>query len=342
MPPRPVAIVADRRPLPMARAVALFLALLIMAAATLAVASPVRAAGGDGLREAANGYREGKHLAPVVGTALLDDIATRRAARMAADDKLEHDMDYVRRRLNDAGVCWSGFGEIIAWGSHPDYSYDHTMLQWWESDLHHDIILGETYNAAGGAWDTARSGRHYSVMVFVTLCGQSVAAEPGSVLYPDNRYDPDRQLVLKERRLTAYRLGRSGEVMSQKSVRLSKTLRVHAGGRARENGKAWLKASSGALAGWWVHETNDSFVRGLTQRDRFPDGRQVRLAPGRYEGKLFDWLGRVKQGRSYTFGHARTLSTAAHAIINGRHYYMLSSGPLAGYWVRDTPTVDPV
>ena len=104
---------------------------------------------------------------------------------------------------------------------------------------------------------------------------------------------------------------------------------------------AWLMVSSGALAGYWVHETNQSFVRGLTQRDGFHAGKQVRLAPGRYQGKQFDWLGRVKEGKSYTFGQARTLSTSAHAIINGQHYYMLSSGPLEGYWVRDTPTVDP-
>jgi uncharacterized protein YkwD len=340
MPRRP-AVIAVRRPMPMARTIALLLAALMLAASTLAVASPARAAGGDGLREAANGYRQSEGRQPVFGTGLLDDIANRRAARMAADDELEHDMDYVSRRLNDAGVCWSGFGEIIAWSSRPDYSYDHTMLQWWESDLHRDIMMGEDYNAAGGAWDTASDGDHYSVMVFVTLCGQSVAAEPGSILYPDDRYDPSRQLVLKEARVTAFRLGRSGEVIAQKSLRLSKTLRVHGSGRARANGKAWLKVSDGALAGYWVHETNESFVRGLTQRDRFHAGKQVRLEPGRYQGKQFDWLGRVKEGKSYTFGHARTLSTSAHAIINGQHYYMISSGPLEGYWVRDTPKVDP-
>ena len=104
-------------------------------------------------------------------------------------------MAYVSQRLNDASVCWSGFGEIIAWENYPDYSPDRAMEMWWNSPPHHDIMLGEGYNAAGGAWDTAADGGHYSVMVFVTLCGQSVAAEPGSVLYPDDRYDPNRQLV---------------------------------------------------------------------------------------------------------------------------------------------------
>ena len=128
---------------------------------------------------------------PVVGTALLDDIATRRAAHIAQEDKLEHHMAYVSQRLNDAGVCWSGFGEIIAWENYPDYSPDRAMEMWWNSPPHHDIMLGADYNAAGGDWDTADDGGHYSVMVFVTLCGPSAAAEPGSVLFPDDRYGPE-------------------------------------------------------------------------------------------------------------------------------------------------------
>jgi Cysteine-rich secretory protein family len=341
MPRRPVAVMALRPPMPMARAIALLLAALLMATLALAWAAPVRAAGGDGLREAANAYRATEDLAPVVGTALLDDIANHRAARMANQDNLEHDMDYVMRRLNEAGVCWSGFGEIIAWDNYPTYDYDFTMGLWWNSPLHHDVMMGEGYNAAGAAWDTSDGGSHYSVMVFVTLCGQSVASEPGSLLYPDDRYDPNRELVLKDGRVTAYRLGRSGEVLAQKTVRLSHTLRVHASGRTRENGKAWLKVSTGSLMGYWVHETNTSFVRGLTQKDKYGSPKPVTLEPGRYVGMEFDWLGRVKKRDSYTFGHERTLTTSAHAIINGRHYYMLSSGPLAGLWVRDTPKVHP-
>lgn len=343
MPRRPSAVIAAHPPTPMARTIAVVLAALMMTAVTLAAAGSVQATGGNGLRAAANDFRQDPRwgLQPVFGTALLDDIATRRAARMARENELEHDMDYVGRRLNDAGVCWSGFGEIIAWENYPDYSPDRVMEMWWDSPSHHDIMMGEGYNAAGGAWDTAGDGGHYSVMVFVTLCGQSVAAEPGSVLYPDDRYDPHRALVLYEGRITAYRLNRSGDVLSQKVVKPSKTLHLSSGGRTRANGKAWLKVSSGVLAGYWVHETSHSFVRGLTQRDNFEPDKHVTLEPGRYLGLRFDWLGRIKASKTYTFGHERTVSTSAHAVINGRHYLMLSSGPLAGYWVRDTPQVHP-
>jgi uncharacterized protein YkwD len=340
MPRRHLAVMAVRQPTPV-RAVALLLTALLLATLALAEATPVRAAGGNGLREAANAYRATEGLAPVVGTALLDDIANRRAARMANEDKLEHDMDYVTKRLNEAGVCWSGFGEIIAWDNYPTYDYDFTMGLWWDSPLHHDVMMGEDYNAAGAAWDAAADGSHYSVMVFVTLCGQSVASEPGSILYPDDRYQPDRHLVVNGSRVTAYRLGRSGEVLGQKTLRLSHTLRVHSGGRARENGKAWLKVTEGALRGYWVRETTHSFVRGLTQKDKFGGPRPLTLEPARYLGFRFDYLGRITASHRHMLFHERTFTASAHAIINGRHYFMVSSGPLAGLWVRDTPRVHP-
>jgi hypothetical protein len=122
----------------------------------------------------------------VAGTALVDDIATKRAAQMVAAGKLEHDIGYVLNRLNQAGVCWSAVGEIIAWNSRPEYDYDRTMLQWWNSATHHEIMMSPTYNAAGGAWATAEDGGHYSAMVFVALCGSDVPQLPyGSTPFTD-------------------------------------------------------------------------------------------------------------------------------------------------------------
>ena len=342
MPRHPVAAIAVRRPMPIPRAIALLLAAMMLVAATLSVASPARAAGGDGLRAAANGYRQDRNLAPVVGTALLDDIANRRAARMADTDELEHDMDYVSRRLNEAGVCWSGFGEIIAWDSYPDYDYDHTMGMWWDSDPHRAIMLGEDYNAAGGAWDTASDGGHYSVMVFVTLCGDSVAVTASSKLHPEDVYNPDRQLVLRAERVTGYRFDRNGDVLSRKTVRLSHVRRDGAGGRARVNGRAWLKATSGPLSGYWVRESWLTFVRGRTQFDQFDPVRLVTVQPGVYHGLKLDRLGRVQAQQRHRFYDVRTLETNASAVISGKRYYRVSSGQLDGYWLRDTGVVDPV
>ena len=232
--------------------------------------------------------------APVVGTALLDDIANRRAAHMAQDDKLEHDMAYVSQRLNDAGVCWSGFGEIIAWENYPDYSarpHHGDVVELTAAPRHHAgrglqrsrrrlgyrqrrrPLLGNGVRHPLRPVNRRRAGQR-------PVPGRPVRPEPraGAQGGPRHRVSP----------------GRSGAVLSQKSVKLVEDARVRAAAATRENGKAWLKVSSGALAGYWVHETNDSFVRGLTQRDNFDADKQVTLEAGRYLGMRFDWLGRVK------------------------------------------------
>ena len=59
---------------------------------------------GDGLRSSANRERVERSISGVNGTATLDSIADKRADQMRGARKLEHDMDYVRWRLNKGGV----------------------------------------------------------------------------------------------------------------------------------------------------------------------------------------------------------------------------------------------
>ena len=313
-----------------------------LVATTFVAAAPVRAAGGDALRHAANAYRVDRGLAPVVGTALLDDIAKHRAAQLAAADRMEHDLGYVSRRLNQSGVCWSGYGEILAWesGWYSDYSAERMMEMWWESPTHHAIMMGEGYNAAGGAWDAAKDGGHYAVMVFVTLCTQP-AASRADTLSADDRYNPDRELVIKPGRERGYRLSTNGNVLRTDTVRFRSTARASSGGRAEVNGTAWLKVTSGRLAGFWVRESPSSFVRGTTDRRAFGQNYRIQIEKGRYVGRTYDWLGRVMEARTYTFGQARAPRVSARAIINGRRCYRLDSTDLAGLWIVDTASVHP-
>jgi hypothetical protein len=91
-----------------------------------------------------------------------------------------------------------------------------------------------------------------------------------------------------------------------------------------------------------VHETDATFVRGLTEKRQFAPERQVALAPGRHVGQTFDRLGRVRASRGVFFHGGRTFRASAFGVINGRRYYLLSSGPLDGRWVRDTLAVRPL
>lgn len=323
------------------RILALIVSMMVVGSAASLVAAPTLAHGGDGLRAAANEHRVKHHLDPVIGTGLLDDIATKRAVQMANQDKLQHDMEYVGKRLDASGVCWKTFGEIIAWESgYAEYSYDRTMDQWWASEAHHDIIVTPEFNAAGGAWTRADDGDHYSVMVFAVLCGGS--ASDGSVprLSPDRAYAPDRPMVFREGTYTGYKLSATGNVLRRKTVTFSSRATPTAAGRARANGRAWLKVSSGRLDGYWVHETPSSFVRGITEYRGYASARTVVLEAGKYRGAKFNNLGRATDIRSRRLNHKSETKIDARAIINGRVYLRMSSGFLGGFWVRDTSKID--
>lgn len=335
---QPIAVVRTV-PRPIGRSIAALLAITLALAAT-SIAAPVRAAGGDGLRQAANGYRTDHGLNPVFGTALLDDIATKRAAQMVAADQLEHNLDYVFDRLNASGVCWQRFGEIIAWErGYADYSYERTMQMWWNSPTHRDVMMGADYNAAGGAWKAhVEDNAHYSVMIFAELCSD-VAGATVAMLKPDRRYNPDRPMVFRPGSYTGYRLGAGGEVLGQKSVQFRATHRPTSAGRTLANGRAWLKVSSGPLAGYWVHESANSYVRGTTTRYAYVPWAQLVVKSGKYTVFKFDWLGGPTAQKVIRPSATVELQASLKAIISGRPFYLVSSGPLEGFWLRDSYNV---
>jgi hypothetical protein len=322
------------------RLIAAILGLAVLAGMGAVKPASTLAFGGDGLRAAANAYRVQGGLQPVFGTALLDDIASHRAGQLVAVDQLVHDIDYVTRRLNDAGVCWSGVGEIIAWErGYPDYDYARTMLAWWNSPTHHDIMMGAAYNAAGGAWRTASDGAHYSVMVFAVLCGGSSSQLSVSYLKPVSSYDPDRPLVLQSGRRTAYKFSSDGAVMGRRTLDYRRTVVRDGAGRSYVNGHAYLKVSSGVLSGYWVPERSSSYIKGMTWFHPYSPDRGISIDAGRYVGYHFTWYGKVTDAIRRGYDHDTHARVDARAIINGRPYVRFSGGWLDGYWVRDNAAI---
>jgi uncharacterized protein YkwD len=135
------------------------------------VAGPAAAAGGSGFVSMTNGYREGSGRGPVALHSVIDEISVERAKQLAASGQLGHDFDYLRQRFDQEGICWRGFGEIVAWNSSGDFGTFGT--QWWNSATHHDVMLGD-YTHAGGSREQEGS-RWYGVMVFVKLCGATTS-----------------------------------------------------------------------------------------------------------------------------------------------------------------------
>ena len=144
------------------------LAASLMALALLpATPSPAAAAGGTGFVDMANGYRADAGRGPVAYHSVINTIAIERGRQIARAGQIGHDFDYLRRRFDEEGICWRGFGEIVAMNGSGALSAFGT--QWYNSPTHRDIMLGD-YTHASGSRESA-DGRWYGVMIFVKICG---------------------------------------------------------------------------------------------------------------------------------------------------------------------------
>ena len=312
----------------------------VMAASQMAVAPVHASSRGDGLRAAANDHRLADGLDPVIGTALLDSIADARADQMASANSLQHDMTYVGDALKKAGVCLQGFGEIIASQSGiGTYSYDSVMNMWWKSAGHHAIIMTPEFNAAGGAWATASDGDFYSVMIFVELCPKEEKASV-ELLQPSRAYDA-RPMVFWPGSYTGLRFSASRDAIGSTSASFLTRSAFTSSGWALVNGHAYVKVSSGPLSGFWVRETTRSYVRGMTQKTVYDPQKRIAFAAGTYAGLTIARGGTVTSRTWVSLGSPSVFRASARAIINGRAWFKMSTGPLAGYWVRDTSVVNP-
>jgi putative cell wall-binding protein len=164
------------------------LALVLALGMVQASVSVAGAVDGVALVSLANQKRALEGLRPVPYQALLERISDDRARQMADRDVMAHDLTYVVNQLQAAGVCFSGYGEIIASErGYPTYDPARTMEQWWASPGHHAIIVGD-YNAAGGSHARSASGAAYSAMVFVKLCAAPTRTTAVSRIAGTDRY----------------------------------------------------------------------------------------------------------------------------------------------------------
>jgi hypothetical protein len=149
--------------------VSVLIAILTGLAVTPGIAA---AGGGTGFVGMANEYRADARLGPVAYHAVINEIAVERGRQIADDRALGHDFDYLRRRFAEEGICWRGFGEIVARNGSGDFSAFGT--QWFNSTTHRNVMRGD-YTHASGSRESA-GGQWYGVMVFVKICNAPASA----------------------------------------------------------------------------------------------------------------------------------------------------------------------
>ena len=165
--PRGALIIASSPRHPFRRLTVAALTGLLLAGLSATVPPPAAAEGGSGLVSMVNGYRASQGLRAVRNHATIEEIAVDRAREMAAAGEIGHDFDALIERFAREGVCWRGFGEIVA--RNRDGGFASFGEQWWGSSLHKAQMLGDYTHASGAR--VFDGERWYGVMIFVKLCG---------------------------------------------------------------------------------------------------------------------------------------------------------------------------
>ena len=145
----------------------------------LGLAGPAAAVDGATYVQLANQKRALEGKPPVSLHAAVDKVAVERANYMAAHDAFEHDMAYVASRLTQLGVCYTSYGEIIAYTTRADFTPENPIERWWDSPGHHAIMVGDYTHAGGSHTRSSATNRMYAVMVFVKVCGSSSSPPSG-------------------------------------------------------------------------------------------------------------------------------------------------------------------
>ena len=151
-------------------------AILAVLSLLLGLAGPAAAVDGATYVQLTNEKRASVGKPPVTLSAAADKVSVERANHMAATDEFEHDLGYVGRRLTELGVCYTTFGEILAYTTREDYTPSSSIERWWKSEGHHAIMVGDFSHAGGSHARSSATNRMYAAMIFVKGC--STASSP--------------------------------------------------------------------------------------------------------------------------------------------------------------------
>jgi hypothetical protein len=170
----------------------------------------------------------------------------------------------------------------------------------------------------------------------------------------DAPYASSGRVAFAAGRHDGYRFSADGIGVFDRSVVLTATqafrysMRDVPGGRWRPNNGIWLHVTEGPLQGLWIRESARAVPLGFVDRIDFWTPRTVRVAAGRYTGRVFDSAGGETSATTVTTGGTDWTYTEV-ARINGTPSVLLASGPIEGRWLaldartlRDTSVFDDV
>ena len=97
--------------------------------------------------------------------------------------------------------------------------------------------------------------------------------------------------------------------------------------------EAWIRISSGSLAGRWVRESSVAYIPGFQGRTTYSPPRTGTLPPATYELYRFASSGSMSEAVAWKVAASTPFATSGRAWINGRPYVQLAAGDRAGWWL---------
>lgn len=108
-------------------------------------------------------------------------------------------------------------------------------------------------------------------------------------------------------------------------------------GWSRPGNGIWFFMANGVFEGLWIRESGQAYARGFVDRYGYLWPRPHAVGAGTWTGYRFDPLtDAISETLSITTA-ATTWQYTSSARINGDRGVLLSSGPLAGYWLPTAP-----
>jgi hypothetical protein len=101
----------------------------------------------------------------------------------------------------------------------------------------------------------------------------------------------------------------------------------------------WFAITSGEWDGYYLQESSEVYLPGISLRTTLWPERTVEFASGEYVGYQFDEDGEVTESETVSFEDISSAPAEARAVINGERHVLMSDGDLDGFWVAESDDV---
>jgi peptidoglycan/xylan/chitin deacetylase (PgdA/CDA1 family) len=154
-------------------------------------------------------------------------------------------------------------------------------------------------------------------------------------LAPTNIEAASYAVRLEAGKQTGYRFSSSGTLLGRKTVTLAAPATAAADSRSSVPNQpgTYFHVTAGQFAGYRMRESLMAHVPGKIGEVTWSPTRRITFSAGRYLGYTFDQAWGLATTRRGSTTSTISATASRRAIIDGRPYVRMASGPWSGYWM---------